>query len=112
MAGIQALVNQSKGLLKVGNPAPVYYSLATNSAVFHTVTLGDNVVNCSGTVDCYGATSSGRHGFGGGTANGELSTSSTTPSPAYSATSSPSHNQYTFAAGLGSVDAYHLMLNW
>jgi subtilase family serine protease len=115
MAGIQALVNQSKGLTKAGNPLPVYYGLA-NSGVFHSVTQGDMVVNCSGTVDCFGATASsgggGHRGFGGGgggrsTANGALSTSSSSFSPAYAAGSG-----YNFAAGLGSVDVGKLIGIW
>jgi hypothetical protein len=115
MAGIQALVNQSLGLGKAGNPLPTYYKLAT-SGVFHPVTQGDMVVNCSGTVDCFGATTSsggghGRFGGGGGghsTANGALSTTSTgTFSPAYAAGSG-----YNFAAGLGSVDVGKLIGSW
>ena len=117
MAGIQALVNQHLGLTKVGNPAHVYYELAAganSSAVFNAVTLGDNVVNCSGTVNCYGATTStgGGHGrFGGGgqtnNVNGELSTSSTAPAPAY-----PAGSHYSFAAGIGSVNAANLAAYW
>jgi subtilase family serine protease len=127
MAGIQALVNQSTGSAQ-GNPNSVYYSLAasdscnsstgqTSGCVFHFVTEGDNDVNCSGTENCFGAptrttTGSGRHGgFGGGgngmTAGGILSTSSSSDSPAYSA-----HSGWSFASGLGSVNAYNLVTNW
>jgi subtilase family serine protease len=118
MAGIQALVNQHLGLSKVGNPAHVYYELAAeanSAAVFNPVTLGDNVVNCSGTVNCYGATTStnsgGRARFGGGgqtaNVNGELSTSSSSPAPAY-----PAGSHYSFAAGIGSVNAAKLANFW
>jgi hypothetical protein len=95
MAGIQALVNQKiGGTTGQGNPAPVYYSLAAGtygSMIFNSVTMGDNTVNCSGTVDCYGSTASssssghGRFNNSPPSANGELSTSSNSPSPAYSA---------------------------
>jgi subtilase family serine protease len=129
LAGIQALVNQNTGSAQ-GNPNPVYYSLAashscnssngdTGNCIFHTVTEGDNDVNCSGAVSCYGAPVSanpgpGRHhgGNGGGQgptsgAGGVLSTSSSTDSPAYAAGSG-----WSFAAGLGSVNAYNLVMNW
>ena len=82
MAGIQALVNQ-KTKKNWGNPAPVYYQLARTglgtgnpdchatlgnkvgaSCLFHDVTIGDNDVHCSGTIDCFGTPPSGE--FGGG----------------------------------------------
>ena len=106
MAGIQALVNQSKGLTKVGNPAPIYYGLAA-SGVFNAATAGDMVVNCSGTVDCFGATTSGSGRRSSRTANGALSTSSSSFSPAYAAGSG-----YNFAVGLGSVDVGKLLGSW
>jgi hypothetical protein len=107
MAGIQALVNQSLGLGKVGNPLPTYYKLAT-SGVFHSVTQGDMVVNCSGTVDCFGATTSSGGRRSSHPANGALSTTSTGSfSPAYAAGSG-----YNFAAGLGSVDVGKLIGSW
>ncbi|HEX3746852.1 MAG TPA: protease pro-enzyme activation domain-containing protein [Bryobacteraceae bacterium] len=116
LAGIQALVNQQTNQ-NWNLPAKVYYGLATtNPGVFHSVTAGDNVVNCSGSVQCFGATTSsggggGRRGGGGGgggqTANGALSTSSTTFSPAYAAS-----NGYNFATGLGSIDVGALLAAW
>jgi subtilase family serine protease len=118
MAGIQALVNQSIGATKgVGNPAPIYYSLASGtygSIIFNSVTTGDMAVNCSGTVDCYGATAAssggrGRNGGGGekANANGVLSTSSSSPLPAYSA-----GHGWNFATGIGSVNAANLVKYW
>ena len=112
MAGIQALVNQKMGGAQ-GNPNPVYYKLAASSvasSVFHSITTGDIVVNCSGETNCFGA---GFEGRGRGTpapefvGNGGLSTSSGTYSPAFAAGSG-----WSFATGLGSVDAYNLILNW
>jgi subtilase family serine protease len=118
MAGIQALVNQHKGTNQ-GNPNARYYQLAAasscnsstvnpaaNSCVFYTVTQGDMDVNCSGTVNCYGATaSSGRHAASN--ANGALSTSSGSYSPAYR-----SGAGWSFATGIGSVNAFNLVMNY
>ena len=96
-----------------GNPNPVYYKLAASSvaaSVFHSITTGDIVVNCSGEIDCFG---SGFEGRGRGTpppcshGNGALSTTSATYTPAFAAASG-----WNFATGLGSVDAYNLILNW
>jgi hypothetical protein len=112
MAGIQALVNQSTGS-KQGNPNAKYYQLAAaeygnagsstcnstlgnaagSGCIFYNVTLGDIVQNCSGTDQCYGATTAttgtGRGGGGGrhtaASPNGALSTSSATDSPAFNA---------------------------
>jgi subtilase family serine protease len=112
MAGIQALVNQKMGGSQ-GNPNPVYYKLAASSvasSVFHSITTGDIAVNCSGDINCFG---SGFEGRGRGTpatpfaGNGGLSTSSQTYTPAFAAASG-----WNFATGLGSVDAYNLILNW
>lgn len=112
MAGIQALVNQKMGGPQ-GNPNPVYYKLAASSvasSVFHSITTGDIVVNCSGDINCFG---SGFEGRGRGSpgpvfdGNGGLSTSSQKLSPAYAAASG-----WNFATGLGSVDAYNLIVNW
>jgi len=112
MAGIQALVNQKMGGAQ-GNPNPVYYKLAASSvasSVFHSVTTGDIAVNCSGEINCFGGGFVGRGrgstdtGFDG---NGGLSTSSQSYTPAFAAGSG-----WNFATGLGSVDAYNLILNW
>jgi len=96
LAGIQALVNQKTGK-NWGNVAPVYYSL--NSSVFNRVTLGDNVVDCTGSVNCYGQSGTRR--------NGALSTSTASFSPAYSATGG-----YNLATGLGSVNVANLLTYW
>jgi subtilase family serine protease len=134
MAGIQALVNQKTGSAQ-GNPNYVYYKLAAkqysasglaacNSASsaseagacnFHNVARGDIDVNCSGTQSCYESTAGnpgqgGRHhGFGsqGGEGDGALSTSSQSYAPAYGAFSG-----WSFATGIGSVNAYNLVNNW
>jgi subtilase family serine protease len=109
MAGIQALVNQKMGGPQ-GNPNPVYYKLAASSvasSVFHSITTGDIAVNCSGEINCFGT---GFVGRGRGTffdGNGGLSTTSQTYTPAFGAASG-----WNFATGLGSVDAYNLILNW
>ena len=116
MAGIQALVNQ-KTNTNWGSPNTVYYQMARlhqpcnsssgngnpSTCIFYNVTQGDIDVNCSGTVDCYGATSGGRRA----TPNGALSTSSSSDSPAY-----PTGSGWNFAAGIGSVNAYNLVMNW
>jgi subtilase family serine protease len=106
LAGIQALVNQRKGVSQ-GNPNPRYYTLAqTNPAVFHRITQGDNDVNCGGTVQCFGSTAStGRRGSS--SLNGALSTSTTSYAPAYG-----TGNGWNFATGIGSVDAYQLVMAW
>lgn len=109
-AGIQALVNQYNGGAQ-GNPNQKYYELAALGGIFHSVTLGDNDVNCGGTIACYGATTTsgggGRHGGGGSSYNGALSTSTTSLAPAYKAAAG-----WNFATGLGSVDAFNLVTNW
>jgi subtilase family serine protease len=111
LAGIQALVNQKMGGAQ-GNPNPVYYKLAASSeasSVFHSITTGDIAVNCAGAMNCFGEEFVGR---GRGTplefqGNGGLSTSSATYTPAFGAGSG-----WNFATGLGSVDAYNLIMNW
>jgi len=112
LAGIQALVNQKTGSAQ-GNPNPVYYKLAASSAassVFHSITTGGIAVNCAGEINCFGDAFVGR---GRGTpttefdGNGGLSTTTSTYMPAFAAASG-----WNFATGLGSVDAYNLILNW
>ena len=112
MAGIQALVNQKMGGSQ-GNPNPVYYKLAASSAassVFHSITKGDIAVNCAGELNCYGV---GFEGRGRATpvtefvGNGALSITGQSYTPAFAAASG-----WNFATGLGSVDAYNLIMNW
>jgi hypothetical protein len=111
MAGIQALVNQNMGGPQ-GNPNYVYYALAANMpSVFHSVTRGDIDVNCTGTSNCYGSsgvTSGGRGGRGsGGAISGALSLTSSAFAPAFGTGAS-----WNFATGIGSVDAFNLVMNW
>jgi subtilase family serine protease len=126
MAGIQALVNQKTGSSQ-GNPNYVYYQLAAtascnssngdpgvSSCVFHNVTQGDIDVNCSGTENCFGETTStsgglGRRGGGGGQSspNGALSTTDSSYLPAFGAVTG-----WNFANGIGSVNAFNLVNNW
>jgi subtilase family serine protease len=112
LAGIQALVNQNMGGAQ-GNPNYVYYALAASTpSAFHGVTRGDIDVNCTGSANCYGSSGSatpGRGGRGGGgnVASGALSVTSSSFAPAYG--TGPSWN---FATGIGSVDAFNLVMNW
>jgi subtilase family serine protease len=112
MAGIQALVNQKMGGAQ-GNPNPVYYKLAASSvasSVFHSITTGDIVVNCSGDRSCFGDGFVGRGRSEPPTefvGNGGLSVASHTYAPAFAAGAG-----WNFATGLGSVDAFNLITNW
>ncbi|MGA9530042.1 MAG: S53 family peptidase [Terriglobales bacterium] len=116
MAGIQALVNQNAGGPQ-GNPNPIYYTIAASeygsggdsscnstlgnaadsSCVFYDVTLGDMDVNCSGSHNCY--LPSGTYGV--------LSTSNSAYDIAYGTTTG-----WDFATGIGTVNAYNLVLAW
>lgn len=115
MAGIQALVNQKQDGAQ-GNPNYVYYKLAAKQyspgftcpqagCVFHDVTLGEITVNCAGPMNCNGAQS--EQGRRLGIPDGVLSISSTTLAPAFAAAPG-----WDFATGIGSVDAYNLVMNW
>jgi subtilase family serine protease len=112
LAGIQALVNQKMGGAQ-GNPNPVYYKLAAStvaSSVFHSISLGDASVNCSGNINCFGAGFEARGRAASPTqfvGNGALSTTTGTYTPAFTA-----NGGWSFATGIGSVDAYNLILNW
>ena len=120
MAGIQALVNQSAGGAQ-GNPNYVYYQLAANAScdssngdsavsgcVFHNITKGDIDVNCGGTVNCFGSTTSRFGGRGGGgSVDGALSVSAQSFAPAYG-----TGGGWSFASGNGSVNAYNLVHAW
>ncbi len=126
LAGIQALINQKQGSSQ-GNPNYVYYKLAAHeygaagsstcnssngpganatSCIFHDVTLGDIVVNCAGSANCYGYVGNQR-GRMMGTPDGALSVSGSFFAPAYGAGTG-----WDFATGIGSVDAYNLVMNW
>jgi subtilase family serine protease len=119
-AAIQAMVVQHKGSLQ-GNPDPRYYALAaaeygptgssacnsslgnasSSACIFHDVTLGDNDANCqahsgaTGKVNCYLPSGS----------IGVLSTSNAAYQPAYKTTTG-----WDFASGIGSVNAYNLVM--
>jgi subtilase family serine protease len=125
LAGIQALVNQKQGSAQ-GNPNYVYYKLAaqqygtegspvcdsSNGAtsdpgcIFHDVTLGDITVNCAGSANCYGYVANQR-GRVFGTPDGALSVVKTSFTPAFGAATG-----WDFATGIGTVDAYNLVMNW
>ena len=116
MAGIQALINQKVGG-RTGNPNPTYYALAQreygdggNSScnaslgkevdtkcIFYDVTAGDIDIYCQGNVNCYTD----------GITKGVLSLSSSKYEPAYTAESG-----WDFATGIGTVNAYNLVMNW
>jgi subtilase family serine protease len=113
MAGVQALVNQNAGGAQ-GNPNYVYYKLAASvPSAFHSITQGDIDVNCDGALNCYGFLGNPDYGRGGrvfGTTwGGALSVSDSSFTPAYSATAGQVWN---LANGIGSVDAYNLVMNW
>jgi subtilase family serine protease len=133
MAGIQAIVNQKTGSAQ-GNPNYVYYKIAANGygssvsscnsssassgCIFYDVTQGDNDVNCTGAQSCFGSESSnsgstgfpsfpGRRGGGFGSQAGALSLSTTSLAPAFGSTTG-----WDFATGIGTVNAYNLVMNW
>ncbi len=127
MAGILALVNQKAGGPQ-GNPNYVYYQLAAQAygsgtagcdsaggnaaagtCIFYNVTQGDIDVNCAGSANCYGAAAATGGGRRGGTPsyNGALSTSAQSYAPAYGTAAG-----WNFATGIGSVNAYNLVMNW
>ena len=121
MASIQALAVQHKGSLQ-GNPNVRYYALAAaeygasgntscnsslgngvgKSCIFYDVTLGDNIANCqahSGGIkyNCY--LPSGLVGV--------LSTNNNAYQPAY-----PTTTGWDFGSGIGSVNAYNLVMGY
>jgi subtilase family serine protease len=116
MAGIQALINQHKGA-RQGNPAPIYYQLAARQygasgnpncsadlgnsieqdCMFHDVVSGTTDIYCGGGYNCY--LPSGNFGV--------LSISNSGFAPAYNA-----KRGYDLATGIGSVDAYNIVMNW
>jgi subtilase family serine protease len=126
MAGIQALVNQNTGS-RWGNPNTVYYSLAkteygtgsgaancnsntvnkySNGCLFYDVTQGDNDVVCQAasilrTTNCYipSGLAAGPYGV--------LSTSNSSDVPAF-----PASAGWDFTTGIGSVNAYNLVMQW
>ncbi len=122
MAGIQALINQKTGLTRQGNVAPIYYALGNTeygatgnsacnssaaggpaaSCIFHDITAGDMDIVCKpGTPNCYSGAAGNTNTYG------VLSVSSTSLMPAY-----PAGSGWDFATGLGSVNAYNLVMGW
>jgi pseudomonalisin len=122
-ASIQALINQKAGGPQ-GNPDPIFYALAkgeygtaskpdtanlsacnasrgnrvSSSCIFHDITVGNNVVPCFGTNDCYDPSPAGY---------GILSTSDMYAIEAYPATKG-----WDFATGLGSINVTNLINSW
>jgi subtilase family serine protease len=123
-AAIQSLVVEHKGSLQ-GNPNPRYYALAAAeygpdgsatcnstkgaasgaSCVFHDVTLGDNDSNCQPKTES--KTPTLNNCFLPSGAIGVLSTSNTSFQPAYLTTTG-----WDFASGIGSVNAYNLVMSY
>jgi subtilase family serine protease len=125
MAAIQALVNQKTGS-RWGNPNTTYYALAnaefgaggagaascnsntvnktSNGCIFYDITQGDIVGAC----DLTAATGNTPHNcYQNGNTIGILSVSNTTRTPAYLTNAG-----WDFATGLGSVNAFNLVMNW
>ncbi len=120
MAGIQLLVNQATDSTW-GNPNTVYYQLAnteygtggnascnstlgngtSSSCIFYDETLGDMDTDClpldGVPYNCYMSNA----------ALGVLSTSNSSYQPAYTTTTG-----WDFATGIGTVNAYNLIVNW
>jgi subtilase family serine protease len=86
-AGIVALINQHAGSAQ-GNINPTLYAMAASSpAGFHDITTGNNIVPCTpGSTDCP-ATAPFQIGYTAGVG-------------------------YNLATGLGSIDAYNLVMAW
>ncbi len=126
MAGIQALVNQKTGS-RWGNPNTTYYSLAnaefgvsgsgaaacnsntvnktSNNCLFYDITQGDIDAACTTS----SRTGNTLHNCFRTSPNtiGILSTSNTVSQPAYTTNAG-----WDFATGIGSVNAYNLVMNW
>jgi subtilase family serine protease len=118
MAGIQALVNEVWNGPQ-GNPAPIYYSLASQEygthgnkacqsfvsggpawyCTFNDVTIGDNDVACIGPYNCYDPDANDG-------VVGVLSQSDNSYQPAFIAGAG-----WDFATGIGTVNATNLVLN-
>lgn len=121
MAGIQALVNE-RTHSRWGNPNTVYYALAkkeygasgsstcnsttvdktSNTCIFYDVTQGDNDSVCTElngeTYNCH---------LEKGNTYGILSTSDKSSHPVY-----PTNKGWDFPSGIGSVNAYNLVMGW
>ena len=121
LAGVQALVNQRTGSAQ-GNPNYAYYQLAAGAScdsssgdaagcIFHNVTQGDIDVNCGGTQNCFGASTTTSTGIGrrptSAVGDGSLSLDNQSFTPAYGAASG-----WNFSTGLGTINVYNLVMNW
>jgi hypothetical protein len=84
-AGIVALINQNTGSRQGNVNYTLYPMAATSPAAFHDITTGNNMVPCTaGTTDC---PNGGEIGYSAGVG-------------------------YDQASGLGSIDAYNLVMEW
>jgi subtilase family serine protease len=124
MAGIQTLINQKTGS-QWGNPNVVYYQLArsefgffgngaaacnsntvnktSNNCIFYDITQGDNDGVCQ--ADKYGVLTNCFRPKGD--SFGILSTSNYASQPAYL-----TNVGWDFPSGIGSVNAWNLLMNW
>lgn len=122
MAGIQVLINQKTGT-RTGNPNMVYYRLAKgeyssaataagcnsntvnktgNGCIFYDITQGDNDVVCT---DQGGVLTNCRRPAG--LAFGALAPTNGSMAPSYGA-----NTGWDFATGIGSVNAWNLVMLW
>jgi subtilase family serine protease len=124
MAGIQALIDQKTGTTW-GNPNTTLYALAnvqysgpglsgcnsntvnktSNTCIFYDVTQGDIDGACK--TGGAGVGSVPHNCYQNGNTIGILSTSNTASQPAY-----VTNAGWDFASGIGSVNAYNLVMNW
>ena len=85
-AGVVALINQKTNSSQGTLNQKLYQMAASTPYAFHDITIGDNIVPCTtGKTDCPSGTTSIGYSAGPG---------------------------YDLATGLGSVDAYNLVMNW
>jgi subtilase family serine protease len=128
MAGVQALINESVGNQRQGNPNSIYYLLSflqnqqlpqsacnsklgakvNPSCVFHDVTFGDMDVNCMPLRNpATGAVIGKFNCYIPSGTNGVLSRVNDKYEPTY-----PAKPGYDFASGIGSVDVFALVKAW
>jgi subtilase family serine protease len=127
MAGVQALINESVGNSRQGDPNYVYYSLsnlqsqelpqsACNSnlgtkvnpgCVFHDTTFGDMDVNCLRLTNSKGAVIGTFNCYIPSGTNGVLSRVDNKYEPTYAAKPG-----YDLASGMGSVNVFSLVKAW
>jgi hypothetical protein len=104
-AGIMALVNQQTGMRQGQANAVLYPMKAQFPSAFHEVTSGTNSVPCAyaptATPNCLAVTSPVIYN---GVTEGQIGTGTT---PSFNASAG-----YNLATGLGTIDAYNLVMNW